>query len=85
MTFSEQLRPHVDRLGATKCAALCGIARQTINFWLRGAGTPKPLTQNAVLAILKRAKSAPVEATAPATATAAEIPRETTPEVPYHG
>lgn len=58
MSFPDQLRPHVERLGATEAARLCGVARQTVNLWLRGGGNPNAATQAGALLILKRAKKA---------------------------
>lgn len=56
MTFAEQLRPHVERLGAVRCAEICGVTRRTIDLWTRGHGNPNKATQAGALLLLKAAK-----------------------------
>ena len=57
MSFPDQLRPLVDRVGGpTPAAEICGVTRQTVNLWLRGEGNPNAATQAGALLLLGRWK-----------------------------
>jgi DNA-binding phage protein len=57
MSFADQLRPLVEKVGgSTPAAAICGVTRQSLNGWLRGAGNPNAATQAGALLLLSRAK-----------------------------
>jgi len=57
MTFPEQLRKLVERVGGpTEAAAVCGVTRQTVNLWLRGEGNPNAATRAGALLLLGRIK-----------------------------
>jgi hypothetical protein len=57
-TFSDQLRPLVDRVGgSTRAAAICGVSRQVVNLWLRSPGkAPNFATQAGALKLLTEEK-----------------------------
>lgn len=56
MTFADQLRPHVEHLGAVEAARICGVTDRTIRLWLRGEGNPNASTKAGALLLLSRAK-----------------------------
>lgn len=56
MTFSEKLRPLVERVGTNDAAKLCGVTTRTLQLWMRGEGNPNLATQTGALIILGRAK-----------------------------
>jgi hypothetical protein len=58
MTFAEQLRPHIERIGATRAAELCGVTPRSIRLWLRGEGNPNLATQVGVISLLSSDESA---------------------------
>lgn len=63
MSFADQLRSLVDRVGGpTDAAAICGVTRQTVNLWLRAGGNPNAATQAGALLLLKKAKEKPKHA-----------------------
>jgi hypothetical protein len=56
--FQIQLRAYVSALpgGATAAGKICGVTRQTIHKWLRGAGSPpNTATQVGALSLLAMA------------------------------
>lgn len=64
MTFADQLRPLVERIGGPASAGyVCGVTRQTVNLWLRGGGNPNAATQAGALLLLSQAKPPPKKAT----------------------
>jgi hypothetical protein len=73
MSFTDQLRPLVEKAGgSTPAAAICGVTRQTVNGWLRGE-LPNLSTQAGALVLLRTAKTKHVVAQAPRRACDARI------------
>lgn len=60
MSFAEQLRPLVEKVGgSTRAAQIFGVTRQAVNLWLRDPDkAPAPVTQCGALEMLRRAKPA---------------------------
>lgn len=57
MSFADQLRPLVERVGGPVPAAeICGVTERTIRLWLRSEGNPNAATQAGALLLLGRAK-----------------------------
>lgn len=56
MSFAEQIRPHVAKVGgATPAGEICGMSRQIVNAWLRGDVEPSKATQAGAVLLLRRA------------------------------
>ena len=53
MTFAEQIRPHVERLGTTEAARRCGVTPRAIRMWLAGEGNPNTATRVGALQLLR--------------------------------
>lgn len=63
MTFAQQLKPLVERIGrgdarkgTAKAAEVCGVSQRTVQLWLSGGGNPNTATQAGALALLAKAK-----------------------------
>lgn len=56
MSFSDDLRSHVERLGTAEAARVCGVTPRAVQLWLRGDGNPNAATQAGALLLLSRAK-----------------------------
>lgn len=37
MSFAQQLRPLVERLGTAEAARICGVSPRSLQLWMRGA------------------------------------------------
>lgn len=59
MTFPEKLKAERARTGLfqSEAAELLGVSKSTIEKWERGIKTPVPVTQEGVLARLKRVRT----------------------------
>lgn len=57
MSFADQLRPHVERLGTAEAARLCGVTPRSLQLWMRGEGNPNAATQAGALLLLGRART----------------------------
>jgi transcriptional regulator with XRE-family HTH domain len=59
MKFSEQLASEKDRLGMTLAglAVALDVGQRTVEHWLKGDRTPLAVTQEGVLARLRRIKT----------------------------
>lgn len=58
-SFADELRPHVERLGTGKAAALCDVTPRTLQLWLAGQGNPNTSTRVGALMLLRNAKGKP--------------------------
>jgi transcriptional regulator with XRE-family HTH domain len=56
MSFADQLRPLVERLGTAEAARICGVTPRTLQLWMRGEGNPNAATRAGALLLLGRAK-----------------------------
>ncbi len=58
MAFRDQLRSVREKRGLTQAqvADVLGVSPPRISEWERGIRTPKPLTQEAIMAKMKKAK-----------------------------
>ena len=56
MSFAEDLRPHVERLGTAEAARICGVTPRALQLWMRGEGNPNAATQAGALLLLGRAR-----------------------------
>lgn len=56
MSFSDDLRPHVERLGTAEAARVCGVTPRAVQMWMRGEGNPNAATQAGAILLLSRAK-----------------------------
>lgn len=56
MSFAEDLRLHVERLGTAEAARLCGVTPRSLQLWMRGEGNPNAATQAGAILLLSRAR-----------------------------
>jgi hypothetical protein len=56
MTFAEQLKSHVERIGTARAAAICGVTPRSIQLWLRGASNVNAATRAGALLLLSKEK-----------------------------
>lgn len=58
MTFAEQLRPHVERVGTGRAAMVCGVTPRTLQLWLaRPDKPPNAASQAGAISLLRRVKT----------------------------
>ena len=55
MSFADQLRPLVERIGTAEAARICGVTPRSLQLWMRGS-EPCAAMQAGVLLLLGRAK-----------------------------
>lgn len=55
MTFADQIRPLIERLGTTEAARICGVTPRTLQLWMRGEGNPNLATQAGAVQLLAAA------------------------------
>ncbi len=57
MSFADQLRPQVERLGTAEAARICGVTPRSLQLWMLGQGNPNAATQRGAIELLREAKT----------------------------
>ena len=51
--FSDQLKPHVERMGTAGAARVCGVTQRTVQLWMVGCGNPNASTRAGAILLLE--------------------------------
>lgn len=57
MSFSDQLKKQVERLGTNGAARICGVTPRAIQLWMKGQANVNAATQAGAILLLSRAKA----------------------------
>jgi len=56
MTFADQIRPLIMRLGTNEAARICEVTPRTLQLWMKGQGNPNAATRTGAVVLLTRSK-----------------------------